>query len=98
MSIVIWQGMNSTPMSLGGLEELLRARDAVLPGSLRIIQGPMPRKFIFESFRWSMPGRCMSAEHLLHPVVAVIRTPSLTNDWRPQNVMKTLVGPRSPRP
>ena len=30
MSIVIWQGMNSTPIVLGDLEQLLGAGDAVL--------------------------------------------------------------------
>ena len=45
---------------LAGLEQLGRLGHVVLLDSVPIIHGPMPRKFIFESFRWSMPGRCMS--------------------------------------
>ena len=60
--------------------------------SLRIIHGPMPRKFIFESLRWLMPGRDIMASIFCIQFWPVIRRPSLTNVWRPQNVTNTLVG------
>ena len=60
--------------------------------SLRIIHGPMPRKFILDSLRWAMPGRCMMDSIFCIQLSPVIRLPGFTNVWRPQKVTKTLVG------
>ena len=49
----------------------------------------MPRKFIFESLRWEMPGRCMKDIIFCITPSPVMRFSSLTKAWRPQNVRKT---------
>ena len=59
--------------------------------SLRIIHGPMPRKFIFESLRWLMPGRCIADIIFCIQFSPVMRFWSLTKTWRPQNVTNTRV-------
>ena len=51
----------------------------------------MPMKFIFESFRWLTPGRCMKDSIFCIQFWPVIRRESLMNVWRPQNVTKTRV-------
>ncbi len=52
----------------------------------------MPRKFILDSLRWLMPGRCMNDIICCIQFSPVMRTSSLTNVWRPQKVTNTLVG------
>ena len=52
----------------------------------------MPRKFILDSLRCAMPGRCIADIIFCIQFSPVIRLPSLTNAWRPQKVTNTLVG------
>ena len=51
----------------------------------------MPRKFILESFRWLMPGRCIPDIIFCIQFSPVMRFASLTKTWRPQKVTKTRV-------
>ncbi len=89
MSIVIWQGMNSTPISCAISSSSLGLATLYCLASLRIIHGPMPRKFILDSLRWLMPGRCMADIIFCITFSPVMRRSSFTNVWRPQNVRKT---------
>src|SRR5450759_4940698 len=60
MSMVIWQGMNSTPISMASSSSSFGLATLYCLASLPIIQGPMPRKFILDSLRCETPGRCMA--------------------------------------
>ena len=51
----------------------------------------MPRKFIFESLRWLIPGRCIADSIRCIQFLPVMRFESLTKTWRPQKVTKTRV-------
>src|SRR5689334_19786902 len=89
MSIVIWHGMNSTPRAMAASRS---SRGLATPYCLRsvpIIHGPMPRKFILLSFRWSIPGRCMSVSIRCIQFSPTIRFWSRTKGSRPQKVTKT---------
>ena len=91
MSMVIWHGMNSTPIAWAASRSSLGLATPYCLARRPIIQGPIPRKFIFESFRWLMPGRCIADSILCIQFSPVIRFESLTKTWRPQNVTNTRV-------
>src|SRR3990172_3998679 len=91
MSIVIWQGMNSTPSAWAASSSSVGLATPYFFARTPIIQGPIPRKFIFESLRWLIPGRCISESIFCIHVSPVTRTSSFTQGWGPQKVMKTFV-------
>jgi hypothetical protein len=81
------------PAHSGAMVWALRLPDGRrLLASVPIIHGPMPRKFIFESFRWLIPGRCMTLSIFCIQVRPVMRTSSRTKVWSPQKVRKIFVG------
>ena len=92
MSMVIWQGMNSTPRAMQASSSSFGLATPYCFASVPIIHGPMPRKLSFESLRWPMPGRSMNDSIRCIQFLPVMRRLSLTNVWRPQKVRKTFVG------
>ena len=70
MSIVIWQGMNSTPSAVAASSSSLGLATLYFLARTPIIHGPMPMKFILLSLRWLDAGPLHEGQHLLHPVLA----------------------------
>ena len=91
MSIVIWHGTISTPIAIAISRSSAGLATRCCFASLRIIQGPIPRKFIVLSFRWAMPGRFIADIICCIQFSPVIRTPSRTKVGRPQKVTKIVV-------
>jgi len=84
MSIVIWHGTNSTPRASAASRSSRGLATLFCLASLPIIHGPIPKKFIFVSFTWLMPGRCMNASIFCIQFLPTIQRSSFTNGSRPQ--------------
>src|ERR1700694_1010459 len=90
-SIVIWQGIRWTPISLAIVSSSSGLATWCSLARCIIIAGPAPAKFILDSFRCMSPPRFITESIFCIQFSPVMRTSFLTSGNRPQKVKNTVV-------